>query len=95
MRNSPPAGVLEPKEIAPYAVLVCGASPHEESADVAAKYSAYLGGALLSLAGLVILVKIGISVAQELRSAPLGAMAAALTLLVAIALRASLPSRRR
>lgn len=60
-----------------------------------AKNGTYLAWALLSLAGLLILVKIGVLVAQELRSALLGVMAAALTLLVALALRASLLSRRR
>ncbi|TGX55759.1 hypothetical protein E5A73_01115 [Sphingomonas gei] len=67
----------------------------EESAGLAAKMVRNLGWALFSLGGLLILVKIGILVAQELRSAPLGVMAAALTLLLAITLRASLLPRRR
>jgi hypothetical protein len=49
---------------------------------------------LLWLAGLLILVQIAISVGQELRSAQLGVMAAALTLLLVLALRASLTRRR-
>ncbi|ATY32200.1 hypothetical protein [Sphingomonas psychrotolerans] len=62
---------------------------------MAAKHRAYLGWALLWLAGLLTLIKIAVSVAQELRSAQLGVMAAGLTLLLALALRASLTSRRR
>lgn len=62
---------------------------------MAAKHRAFLGGALLWLAGLLVLVEIAVSVARELRSAPLGVMAAALALLLVLALRASLISRRR
>lgn len=51
--------------------------------------------ASLWLAGLVMLIKIAVSVAGELRSVPLGAMAAGLTLLLAVALWSSLTSRRR
>ncbi|WP_156404784.1 hypothetical protein [Sphingomonas sp. Root241] len=50
---------------------------------------------MLWLAGLLILVKIAIAVARELRSAQLGVMASALMLLLVLALRASLTSRRR
>ncbi|KRC82238.1 hypothetical protein ASE13_07980 [Sphingomonas sp. Root241] len=62
---------------------------------LAAKHWVYLGRGLLWLAGLLILVKIAIAVARELRSAQLGVMASALMLLLVLALRASLTSRRR
>jgi len=51
--------------------------------------------ALLWFAALIVLIKIAMSVARELRSAGLGVMAAGLTLLLAIAFWSSLPSRRR
>jgi hypothetical protein len=60
-----------------------------------AKHRAYrIGRALLWLAGLLILIQIAVTVAQELRSAQLGVMAAALTLLLVLAFRASLTRRR-
>ncbi|WBY09592.1 hypothetical protein PIB19_10015 [Sphingomonas sp. 7/4-4] len=62
---------------------------------MAAKHRAYFGWALLGLVGLLILIQIAISVAQELHSAQLGVMASALVLLLAIVLWASLTSRRR
>jgi hypothetical protein len=62
---------------------------------LAAKHRAFLGQALLGLAGLLILIQIAVSVARELRSTQLGVMAAALTLLLALALRASFTTRRR
>ncbi|MDP5278719.1 hypothetical protein Q9Q95_07265 [Sphingomonas sp. DG1-23] len=59
------------------------------------KHGAFrFGWALLWLAGLLILVEIAVSVARELRSAQLGAMAAALTLLLVLAIRASFTRRR-
>lgn len=50
--------------------------------------------ASLWLAGLLTLIKIAMSVAGELRSVPLGVMAAGLTLLLAVALWSSLTRRR-
>lgn len=63
--------------------------------NLAAKHRAYFGWALLWLAGLLILIQVAVSVAQALHSTQLGVMASALTLLMAIVLRASLTSRRR
>lgn len=63
--------------------------------NLAAKGRAFLfWRALLWVAGLVILIKIAVSVAGELRSVPLGVMAAGLTLLLAVALWNSLTRRR-
>jgi hypothetical protein len=64
--------------------------------NLAAKDRSFLfWRALLWVAGLVMLIKIAVSVAGELRSVPLGVMAAGLTLLLAVALWSSLTSRRR
>jgi hypothetical protein len=62
--------------------------------DLAARHRTYLAWAALSLACLLILIMIAVLVAQELRSAPLGLMSAALTLLLAITLATLLTSRR-
>jgi hypothetical protein len=51
--------------------------------------------ALLWFSALIVLIEIAASVARELRSVQLGMMAAGLTLLLVVALRSSLPSRRR
>lgn len=62
---------------------------------MAAKRKAFLfWRASLWLAGLLTLTKIAVSVAGELRSVPLGVMAAGLTLLLAVALWSSLTRRR-
>jgi hypothetical protein len=58
------------------------------------KHKANLGSALLWLAGLLILIKIAVSVAQELGSALIGVMVSALVLLFLLTLRSSLKTRR-
>jgi hypothetical protein len=55
----------------------------------------FLCRVLLWFAASIVLVEVAASVARELRSAQLGVMAAGLTLLLVVAIRSSLPSRRR